>query len=457
MRPTISSTEDGDRALRERSLIDFVPRAVNALPLLRAGALRWLVSAEAPDDGWEERFGVRMYSLEHQQGARRDVRRGRMDSLPDPPPGALDSAASPLLPGSRPDVPRRWAPMVTALPGPAGAHDDLHDKSRMRAWFRDRGVPTPASAVLPAHSLTHAAVARMLGTPFVAQRLVGKGGSGTYLVRDEAELRAARDREPEADSWLVSEFFDGTTLNLHGIVRSDGSVDVTRPSVQLAGLPEVGSEFGAFCGCDFQAPQQLPDIALDRAREAVRRVGSGLAGRHYRGVFGIDLVVRGEYVAVLELNPRMQGSTWLLGEIERSQGHVPLLNRHVLERHGRPTGGAHDPSPAPGVQLGVRHTGPDGELTTAARSGVYALRGNRLLWRRCGVGLLECAGDECVAVGIPPTGQAIKTGGSLGMLVAKRAVTDHEGKVLNDFGTRLVRAFRQLFTISAWEDEGVTR
>ncbi len=158
-------------------------------------------------------------------------------------------------------------------------------------------------------------------------------------------------------------------------------------------------------------------------------------------------------MAVLELNARPQSSTWLLGEIERSQGHIPLLNRHALERHGQRTRGEHDAAPAPAVQLAVRHTGRTAEVTAAARSGVYALRGDRLLWRRAGAGLLECAEGECVAVGLPMRGAELEPGASLGVLVTGSAATSPDGKVLNDHGARLTAAFRELFTLSVREPE----
>ena len=455
MRPTIGSTEDGDRALRERGLIDFVTRAVNALPLLRAGALTWLASAESADPEWAQRFGVRTCSLEHQQGSRRDVRRCGIKAMKaslTPPARVRAHGQPPLLSATRPEVPRHWASLVAREPERA-APADLNDKTRMRAWFADRGLPVPVGEVVAAQSLSHPALVRGLGSPFVAQRPVGSGGLGTYLVRTDAELRAARAREPAAGDWLISEFLDGTALNFHGFVGMDGSVGVTRPSVQFAGLPEAGFEFGAYCGCDFQAPQRVSAIAMERAREAVERVGAGLAGRGYRGVFGVDLIVRGDSVAVLELNARPQSATWLLGEIERSQGHVPLLNRHALERQGRRTSGEHDPAPAPGVQLAVRHTGRTAVVTTAPRSGVYALDGDRLVWRRAGAGLLECAEGECAAVGLPTPGAELETGASLGMLVTASAATGPDGKVLNEHGARLTAAFRELFALSARETE----
>ena len=108
MHPTITSPEDCDQVLREHALIDFVTRAVNALPLLRAGALTWLLSAETPDAGWAEHFGVRTCSLEHQQGTRRDVRRSGIRAMQAAlalPPRARAAEFSRLLPASRSEVP----------------------------------------------------------------------------------------------------------------------------------------------------------------------------------------------------------------------------------------------------------------------------------------------------------------------------------------------------------------
>lgn len=220
-----------------------------------------------------------------------------------------------------------------------------------------------------------------------------------------------------------------------------------RPSLQFTGIAEAGAGFGAYCGCDFQAPQRFSTSAVDRARAVVRALGAALAGLGYRGVFGVDVLVHDGSAVVVEINARPQGSTWLLGEIERGEGRAPLLVRHVLERHGRCTDDEEAPHPAAGSQLGIRHRGPAGTVTAAPRSGVHALDGDRLVWRRPGSGLLECGDDECVIVGVPRPGRKLLTTASLGILVSRRPLARDDGRALTAVGSRLVAAFHDLFTV----------
>lgn len=451
MPSTIRSADDGDRALRDhRALIDFLPRAVDALPLLRTGALNWLATAEAADPNWSGCFGLQMCSLEQQQRVRRDVRGDATGELPEPPPAARGAR---LLPATRRDVPGSWAPALAAQhrpepPLPA----ELVDRGRMRRWFDLLGVPVPDGFEVDAAALDPAAAARRLGVPFVAQRPVG---GGTYLVREPADLRAALAREPDATRWLFREHRPGTVLNLHGFVHLDGAVVVTRPSVQLTGIEQVGAEFARACGSDFAAAGELPEAVRDRAHRAAERIGSGLAVLGYRGIFGVDLVVQDHAIAVLELRARQQDSTWLLGELERAEGSVPLLVRHALERYGRPTGGTHSRGPSPAVQLTIRHAGPDGEVADPVRSGVYALRGDRLVWRRAGGGLLDCSEDELVVVGLPREGSALRPGATLGVVATRTALSSPDGQELTERGERVLAAFHALNPVAARERAAV--
>ncbi|MGK4583983.1 hypothetical protein [Kitasatospora sp. HPMI-4] len=450
----IASLDDVERLLRPAGYLGLAARPLYLLPMLRTGCLSELLTVEGADAGWAERFGVRVHSLEEQTARREDTLSGRhLEELMEHLPAVVGNrwrgrefalaAYGTYREHWRQAIGRTGATLL--VPPAPGGGDLLTDKVLMRDWFEHLGVPTPASVVVD--SIDYPLLSGKFGPVFVAQKPKGSsGGNGTYLVTGEQEAREL----PQRSRWLVSEYAGDTTFSFHGFVPREGTPEVLRPALQLTGVEGLGSGFGGYVGTDFQAPALLPAEALAKGREAMERIGHGLADLGYRGIFGGDFALRADgSVATLEINCRVLGSSWLLGELEVGAGLLPTMVRHFAERHGHVTIGKPDLDPVEAVQLTIRHTDAAGVLLDAPVGGVYALEGDRLVFRRPGAGLLECGPadtQECVLLNLPRAGTALHPGGILGRLVTRRPLTTADGRSLNQYGRILVNAMRRLYS-----------
>ncbi|WP_189276083.1 ATP-grasp domain-containing protein [Kitasatospora griseola] len=448
----ITSCDEAIDRLRAIPGLSICPRPLLVLPLLRTGCLSTVLSVESPDAGWADEFDAEFHALEAATGLRDHTATG----------AGVDQVLRELArTGGRPRLRRElallsyqalqphWRTPLAELgarlvePAPSAPLSALRDKTAQRAWLRSLGVRTPPDAVVDA--LDHRQLRRRFGDTYVVQTPRGSGGKGTHLVTEEADLLRIG---AAAGPWLVSEYVDGAPVNVHALVSADGTVRVMRPSVQLTRVEGVGAAFGAYSGCDFAAPALLPARALARAAEQTRRVGAALAGLGYRGLFGTDFVLDGtDDALLLEVNSRMQGSTWLLGELELAQHALPSALRHVLERHGRTTGGEPSQDPSDGCQLVVRHTGGPVRVAAAPTGGLHRLKDGAL--RRCGdgFGLLECGPDDCVLLQLPSPGLVLQPGVAIARIVARYSLTAPDGTGLTPHGQRLVEALHAGFAL----------
>ncbi|HEY1969668.1 MAG TPA: hypothetical protein VGH89_17070 [Pseudonocardia sp.] len=453
--------------------LGLAPRPLYLLPLLRLGLLSALLTRECADIGWAEEFGAEMLSLE-QQTRTRDAGSpsGDRDELIKLLPELVGNRwrGRELGVASYGRFGSRWRSALIELgtqnPGPPRPRTTRllpAGKIDARAWFRQLGVPVPASVVVAGEEgLHYDDLRRQLGTPFVAQRPKGSSGAGTYLIDSAAAVLAL----PAEDHWLVSQYAGDTTVNFHGFVPEDGPPLVLRPSVQLTDVDGLGSGFGQYAGSDFTAPDHLSPLAVGTAERATRRIGFALAELGYLGLFGVDFAVAGDQAAALELNPRMQGSTWLLGEIELAAGTRPTMVRHVVRPEhlelaipGGSTDGNTDVSTdvettwgaAGGSQLIVRHTEAAARLLRAPIGGRHRLADNWLDWTAPGFGLLECTRDECVLINVPRPGAVVHPGGILARVVTRTSMTDPSGQTLNDHGKLLIDALRRRYLFTPLE------
>jgi biotin carboxylase len=93
----------------------------------------------------------------------------------------------------------------------------------------------------------------------------------------------------------------------------------------------VHAALTGYCGNDFGAIEAVPPAGLATAATVVRQAGRMLAADGYRGVFGADLVLSEGRAVLVDLNPRFQGSTCLLSEIQALTGERSVAEWHAAE------------------------------------------------------------------------------------------------------------------------------
>ncbi|MFD7660554.1 ATP-grasp domain-containing protein, partial [Actinosynnema sp. NPDC059797] len=205
------------------------------------------------------------------------------------------------------------------------------DKIDALRLFERAGVAVPESRVVLARpgdaESCWAAGGRR---PVVVQRRLNNlTGKGTRLVTGPAELRAALG-DWRGERLRVSAYVPGTPLTVSGCVTGDVTA-ASAVSHQLVGLPELTSCWGAHCGNQLVADDELPAGVGERCRQVCERVGDQLRELGFRGAFGLDLVATPDgAVLAVEINPRFQTVVSLVHAQEVAAGLLPTLGAHAL-------------------------------------------------------------------------------------------------------------------------------
>jgi len=174
-----------------------------------------------------------------------------------------------------------------------------------------------------------------VSAPFVVQLPYGSSGNSTFLIRNEKEFKRISMRH-KGKAATARKYIDGFSINVNGIIVStvDGpQTFCSFPSVQIVGVPECSSFSTAFCGNDYATASQLDKKLLKQVENTVKSVGSWMADKGYRGIFGMDLVTDNNDLYPVEINPRFQNSTSLYTILEHIQkpGKGSLFLLHIAE------------------------------------------------------------------------------------------------------------------------------
>jgi predicted ATP-grasp superfamily ATP-dependent carboligase len=306
----------------------------------------------------------------------------------------------------------------------------LDDKIWMRSQLKALGLAVPNHVTLSGGIPRYSDLRCRLGARFIVQSRVGSAGIGTYDIGCESDLELLGPRLGN-DAWLASEYVGDTTVNIHGLIAD--AVELSPPSIQLSGVPELVGVRHGYCGNDFGAVAELPTAVVNSCRALARSIGVWLKSEGYLGIFGVDFACDDDRVRVLEVNPRLQGSSWLLADVEERSGKLSLIVKHVLAYLGadwpNDAGTDVDLSAAQGIlhlRSDVAHV-----VSHTLRCGTYELGpDNSLIFRRRPSWPLTLSSTEVFLFGLPGNNTIIDAGAVSARFACSFRITDRTGRHL---------------------------
>lgn len=324
----------------------------------------------------------------------------------------------------------------------------IDNKIFTRFSLENLGLPVPQSIEVSNIHLDFSYLKNMLGEPFILQAPMGSSGKGTFLIDNECLLDEIKN-SCFSNIWLASRYMGNMTVNVHGIAQPN-NIYISMPSVQITGLKELTGMWGSYCGNDFFAAQNISKSVKTKIQKMVEAVGQWLFKLGFIGIFGVDFVLNGEDAYIIEINPRIQGSTWLLSEIELLSGRVPILLKHtmlILEEKAiyENTKELVKSNTIGASYLLIRSTfNKPIKLHHNFHIGAYAFDSMDMLqWKHECTGLIELNDDEILVFGLPIHRDAIIEPGSVIVRIAsKQQLITDDGQYLTSFGHKVVKAIK---------------
>jgi phosphoribosylglycinamide formyltransferase 2 len=192
--------------------------------------------------------------------------------------------------------------IATVIPTARATQLTMNREGIRRLAAEELGLPTSPYAFAQSLDELRAAIAK-IGFPCVVKPVMSSSGKGQSVLRGDADIEAA---------WTYA--MAGGRVN-HGRVIVEGFIDfeyeITLLTVRAAGAVG-GATQTCFCEpighvqvagdyVESWQPQAMSPLALERSREVAAKVTTALGGR---GLFGVELFVRGDEVWFSEVSPR---------------------------------------------------------------------------------------------------------------------------------------------------------
>ena len=209
----------------------------------------------------------------------------------------------------------------TVIPTARAAQLTMNREGIRRLAAEELGVPTSPYRFADSFAEYVDAV-QAVGYPCVVKPIMSSSGKGQSLLRDEAELEAAWDYAQQGGRAgkgrvIVEGFIDFDYEITLLTVRHAGGTSFCAP----IGHRQVKGDYH-----ESWQPQAMSPAALAESERISRRVTEALGGR---GIFGVELFVRGDQVWFSEVSPRPH-DTGLVTLISQDLSEFALHARAIL-------------------------------------------------------------------------------------------------------------------------------
>jgi phosphoribosylglycinamide formyltransferase 2 len=192
--------------------------------------------------------------------------------------------------------------VATVIPTARATQLTMNREGIRRLAAEELGLPTSPYAFAQSLDEMKAAIAK-IGFPCVVKPVMSSSGKGQSVLRGDADVEPA---------WTYA--MAGGRVN-HGRVIVEGFIDFEYEITQLtvrAADPQSGETQTYFCDpighvqvagdyVESWQPQAMRPAALEKSRDVAAKVVTALGGR---GLFGVELFVRGDDVWFSEVSPR---------------------------------------------------------------------------------------------------------------------------------------------------------
>lgn len=203
----------------------------------------------------------------------------------------------------------------------------FEDKLSQYEMFKDSEVSTKKNFVSELGSLEYENIVKDLGDIFVIQYSKGHTGSGTVVIRSSEEFENEKQRFPNRKALLSEFIMTNLSYTVNGCITDDANY-FGGLSYQITGVPDLTSSEGATVGNDFSVRTGINE---EQVLQEFQKIGNIMQSKGYRGMFGIDFLIKNDEFYLIEVNARQTASVPFYTYLQLDLGQIPLSLIHLAQ------------------------------------------------------------------------------------------------------------------------------
>lgn len=163
---------------------------------------------------------------------------------------------------------------------------------------------------------------------FIIQENISEGGEGTYLLNNSNE-RDVQDILEPTGFYLASPYFE-SSISLNATIMIKEEKHIIFPiSEQFIKIDGNAQNF-LFNGSDFISGHCYQTQFHDQIYSFLEDIINALIKEKYTGILGVDFIIHNDKLYFVEINPRLQGSSFIIDKLLYENIGMSLHELNVL-------------------------------------------------------------------------------------------------------------------------------
>lgn len=208
----------------------------------------------------------------------------------------------------------------------------LSDKIYTRYWMGNF-VPVLPSILQDSIHLSFSELESKLevSNAYIVQQNRSSGGFGTFYVSRENHMLDLL-REASNELFIISPYIENSlSINVNALV---GKKQIYHFPISLQ-IIEKNDNRLVYHGADYISAQNLSSDIQAKIQKYSELILEHIQSLGYRGIVGIDFIVKGDNVYFQEINPRYQASSFLIDASLTTQGYPDLTRMNISLFYGQ--------------------------------------------------------------------------------------------------------------------------
>ena len=207
----------------------------------------------------------------------------------------------------------------------------FENKMSVEKILKGSKVRVPKSKVEYFHNLNYDEIIKSFGNDFVLQKDRAHTGLGTYISPDKLTFNNLV-KSNKGNIVKVSEFIKGKPLTVNVCIYNS-TIFIGGLQYQITGTKELVSNPGTTIGNDFGwfYSNGISDELLVDLTTEISRISNLLIKDNYKGLFGLDFIVKDKNVFLIEINARQTSNLAFQTKLELKNKVIPLSAIHLAE------------------------------------------------------------------------------------------------------------------------------
>lgn len=202
----------------------------------------------------------------------------------------------------------------------------LEDKIKFYELCQKNNFPLIPAFIAPFTQKSFIHAQKIFGSKLVTQTHFGWAGNSTHLALNFSDIssRIANKTLTKFSPYLPGySLLNNCCLGRHGLLQSP-------PALQYTGLKSL--THNPFATVGRQWPSLAPANIINKINQITTEFSEKiLTPLNYRGFFGLDFLISGNQVYLLECNPRLTASFAFYTQMELKNNLTPLFYYHLAE------------------------------------------------------------------------------------------------------------------------------